>query len=109
MRLVDLSPNWLYKGGQRVGFIFICPTKPDQSQTCFSVAMRMSEQVKVIDENFEEGFYETYAHDIQLCDKNCAWSITGEFENLTVTPSLDGSAGGNWHGFITDGNIIGGL
>lgn len=31
------------------------------------------------------------------------------FETMTVTPSLDGSAGGLWHGFITNGVIVGGM
>ena len=31
------------------------------------------------------------------------------FETMTVTPSLDGSAAGNWHGFITNGEIVGGI
>ena len=34
------------------------------------------------------------------------WKRTGEnFETLTLTPSVDASAEGHWHGFITNGNI----
>jgi hypothetical protein len=32
------------------------------------------------------------------------WQRTGEtFETLTLTPSVDCSAWGHWHGFITNG------
>jgi hypothetical protein len=40
------------------------------------------------------------------CEPNMCWSITGtDFSNLSVTPSLDASASGNWHGFITNGEV----
>jgi hypothetical protein len=42
------------------------------------------------------------------------WQIAGGIENasfqtMTLTPSLDGSPAGNWHGFITNGHIVGGI
>ena len=34
------------------------------------------------------------------------WQRTGEtFDTLTLTPSVDVSKDGHWHGFITGGNI----
>lgn len=53
-------------------------------------------------------------HGVQGCKQGTHWAIAGgienaAFETLTVTPSLDGSPGGNWHGFITNGEIVGGL
>ena len=53
-------------------------------------------------------------HDVQGCKQEARWTIAGgianaSFETMTVTPSLDGSPGGNWHGFITNGDIVGGL
>ena len=34
------------------------------------------------------------------------WSFEGNnFETMSVMPSLDFSASGNWHGFITNGEI----
>lgn len=50
----------------------------------------------------------------QPCNQSSGWKITGgienaSFETMTVTPSIDGSAGGLWHGFITNGQIVGGL
>ncbi len=36
------------------------------------------------------------------------WTVQGEhwFETLTLTPSIDASKQGHWHGFIKDGEII---
>lgn len=34
------------------------------------------------------------------------WHRTGDtFETLTLTPSIDASAYGHWHGFITRGEV----
>lgn len=35
-----------------------------------------------------------------------AWQRTGDtFDTLTLTPSVDVSACGHWHGFITNGDV----
>jgi hypothetical protein len=31
-----------------------------------------------------------------------------DFERMTVTPSVDASQAGHWHGFINYGHIVGG-
>jgi hypothetical protein len=34
------------------------------------------------------------------------WNRTGDtFETMTLTPSIDGSGVGHWHGFITNGEV----
>lgn len=39
-------------------------------------------------------------------DMKTLWTRVGEsFETLTLTPSIDASSDGHWHGFITDGEI----
>jgi hypothetical protein len=71
---------------------------------------------RAINEAFPEGRYDEgvqYARAVQTMDRNQSWEIRGgienaSFETMTVTPSLDGSPAGNWHGFITDGQIVGG-
>lgn len=111
MRLIDLEPKWLIKDGQRVGFIFRSPTRRDRWQSCFLAAPPRREQwalfadmMKGDDEDREYGRL-----DVQGCSQGTHWSITGEFENLSVAPSIDGSPGGNWHGYITNGQIVGGI
>jgi hypothetical protein len=44
------------------------------------------------------------------CKEGVVWKIadgieSASFETLTVHPSIDGSAGGLWHGFIKNGDI----
>lgn len=113
MRLVDLDPRWLIKDGRRVGFIFRCPLEPANAkrlQSCFFERTPTKEQWALIDAAI--GDDETVIY--QACDPNCAWSCSpaadvATFEDISVTPSLDGSKGGNWHGFVTNGAIVGGI
>lgn len=103
MRLTDLDPKWLVKDGQRIGFTFRSPTDPKRRQSCFETPPPSREQWELFDED-----------DVQGCNPKARWAIHGgidsaAFETMTVTPSLDGSAGGLWHGFITKGEIVGGL
>lgn len=128
MKLTDLDPRWLTFDGRRVGFIFRSPlpAKRDWWQTCFVE--------RFLTFKGREGTYrfdgEGYSPDSQCgivarccreakewfqpCNPDHQWSIAGgikdaSFEALTVTPSIDGSAGGLWHGFITNGEIVGGI
>lgn len=103
MRLTDLDPRWLLKDGKRVGFTFICPTDRNWRQSCFVAPTPSCEQWDLFGEL-----------DVQGCRPDCSWTIAGgieaaDFATMTVTPSLDGSKGGLWHGFITAGAIVGGL
>lgn len=44
---------------------------------------------------------------IVLCKDTCSWAISGQdFQTMTVTPSIDASGSGHWHGFIRDGLIV---
>lgn len=43
-------------------------------------------------------------------DGHWVWNATGDtFEELTLTPSIDASKAGHWHGSVTDGEIVGGI
>ncbi len=106
MRLVDLDPRWLVRDGRRIGFTFRSPTGNEFRQSCFVVNVPTREQWDLFEQIHGEDWK------VQGCKAECAWSIAGgidaaSFETLTVTPSIDGSAGGNWHGFITNGEIVG--
>lgn len=127
MRLLELDPRWLMFEGRRVGFIFRSPINREWWQTCFVEPFaRMKQDIPHAHATHEyrfandsqAGIVRASAPDIggqyQLCNPTCAWTISGgiagaTFETLTVTPSLDGSAGGLWHGFITEGLIQGGI
>lgn len=105
MKLIELEPRWIVAGGQAVGFVFRCPTRPDRWQTCFDESPPNDEQWALIRSVLPEAEWCSF----QGCTPGTKWTIKGDFHNLTVTPSLDGSAGGNWHGHITNGEIVGGV
>lgn len=106
MKLLDLDPQWLLKDGKRVGFTFVSPVQHEHPtrktkwrQSCFPKPTSTDDQFKAIGDA-----------PVQLCNPSCGWTIAGgidaaTFETMTVTPSIDGSAGGLWHGFITNGEI----
>jgi len=97
VRLVDLDPQWITPDL----FIFRNPTGGDAWLSCKRVPMTFNEQCEKLWERPEfKGriIVTTVAH--------MAWQFEGnDFSNLTVTPSIDASASGNWHGFITNGEI----
>lgn len=99
MKLIELDPKWLMIDDKRIGFTFVSPTNPKWRQSCFPNPPRRREQWELFGDE-----------DIQGCDPNAHWNIEGSidgatFETMTVKPSLDGSGGGLWHGFITNGEI----
>lgn len=115
MKLTDLEPRWLKRGETRVGFAFRSPIhlgrQPAQIQTCFFSPTPSRDQY-----DFEGPLEAIYGEDasIQFCEPACGWTPTpavaqASFETISVTPSLDGSRGGNWHGYITNGQIVGGI
>lgn len=109
MRLADLDPRWIEKDGKRVGFTFVSPTNSAMRQSCFPDPPPSREQWKMFD-----ALHGVDRLIVQGCNPDHHWQIAGgiegaSFETLTVTPSLDGSAGGLWHGSITNGEIVGGL
>jgi hypothetical protein len=123
MKLTDLDPRWLMDGDRKVGFVFKSPTDPNWWQTCFFEAGRKllccpDSSCYLKDEEYcphsQIGLCAAAGVNpdhIQGCKRECAWTAHSplEFAALTVTPSLDGSAGGLWHGHITNGEIVGGI
>jgi hypothetical protein len=95
MRLIDLEPRWyvLEDGGPVVGLTFDCPH-------C------RQERLGV---KFHHRGHEAM-EDAHIMAKapttNHIWTLDGDsFENLTLSPSVDASASGHWHGFIANGDI----
>lgn len=110
MRLRDRAPEWIHRDGVRVGFMFLSPTDDRFYQICFFAPTTSKEQRLLIDAVLGEG----EIHRVQRCKPECGWTCTpppeqATFDNISVTPSLDGSPGGLWHGHITNGHIVGGI
>lgn len=114
MRLADLDPRWLLKDGRRIGLIFLSPTGPwgytPWRQTCFFEQTPFREQCEAVWDACDDLKRPAQQHfgKFQTCDQQCAWTVAGgvesaTFDTLTITPSIDGSQAGLWHGFITNG------
>ncbi len=130
MRLLDLRPRWLLWECERIGIMFLCPhcatNKGDTWLTCFFRAPGTLPRIPDNDPElalqgsrgerrlFLEAFramghldpLEACYHNVVNCKATCAWTRVGEdFDTLSVTPSLDASAAGHWHGHIKNGEI----
>jgi hypothetical protein len=130
MRLVDLQPRWLLLEGQRVAIMFRCPhcssATPGIWLTCFFRAIGTIPQLPydyAVEElrgsrGIRALFYEALREmghpnpvdaaysEIVSCEPNCAWKRTSDdFASMSITPSIDASRSGHWHGFVTNGEI----
>lgn len=104
MKLSELEPRWITPDM----FIFRNPTGGNDWLTCKRVAMPMKEQQWAVWGDYMDPSTKTEwaGKSVVLTTPDCAWRFDGyDFETLTVTPSVDASASGNWHGFITNGEI----
>jgi hypothetical protein len=98
MKLTDLDPAWLTPDV----FIFRSPTGHGNWITCKRVPMTRMEQQDLI---YGEGS-PYIGQPVVATVPEMAWSFEGnDFATMTVMPSIDASASGNWHGFITNGEI----
>ncbi len=93
MRLTDLEPAWLgfYDGPPQCGISFRCPCKPECRQ-----------RIHVM---FDTSITDQPAP----AERGGAprWRREGRtFETLTLTPSIDASSFGHWHGWIRAGEIV---
>lgn len=104
MRLIDLEPRWLAPDL----FVFRCPccrgTPRAVWLSCKSRPIPSDEQREAF---VSAGLEEEDAAVVVGSRESVAWSIEGapDFGALTVKPSIDASAAGHWHGFITAGEI----
>ena len=108
MRLVDLEPKWLSPDV----FIFKNPTGGNDWLTCKRVPMNNKDQYRLVYGGWTANSVKTEwnGKSVVFTKADFAWQFRGnDFATLTVTPSLDCSSSGNWHGFITNGEIVGGL
>jgi hypothetical protein len=104
LRLVELDPRWLILDGRRVGFTLVCPTNREWRQSCFAEMTPTKVQWELFEKEYGEDFK------VQGCRPDFAWTIDGgieaaKFKNISVHPSIDGSQGGMWHGWIKKGMV----
>lgn len=100
MRLTDLNPKWivLKENGDVVGLTFMCPhCRAVHVGAWFAEAID-ADGYAGIDPDIEV-FFGKHPEDRR-------WHRAGDdFETLTLTPSIDTSQHGHWHGFVRNGAI----
>lgn len=95
MHLTDLDPGWFSTGDGRngMGVTFDCP---------HCAATGAYQKLGIWFANPIDGGPAAPPG----VEPKPRWQRTGEtFETLTITPSIDASASGHWHGWITNGEI----
>jgi hypothetical protein len=102
VKLTELEPRYFvrHEGGQPVGITFDCPHCPGSGPR-LAIALHMDGT------NFDPD----PDNPQQFETDDTIWTIAAgdSFDNLSLTPSVDASKSGHWHGFITNGEIVGGL
>ena len=95
MRLADLEPRWLSPDL----FIFKCPHCLEMLLSCKKMPLSFKEQRELFNSKLGEDWNER----VVPTESKSAWAILGDFSNMTISPSIDASHSGHWHGFVTNG------
>lgn len=93
MRLTELEPRWVSTrhSPDLVGVTFRCPHCREQ---------RIG--VLFVEEIDRDGL----PNAVHWADQQKKWHREGDtFETLTLSPSIDCSASGHWHGFVRVGEV----
>lgn len=100
MRLIELNPRWITDNL----FAFHCPHCKKVFLTCKNVPIGRAEQIELLQRAELEPTGPRYG--VVQSKPNVAWSWDSKnFETMTVTPSIDASESGHWHGHIRKGAI----
>ena len=113
MKLTDLSPRWFAEDGRHgQGLTFECPCcrgTPNAVRLAAAFAPTLDGgppinlTPKVL---FPALWPPPEAPGTSTVPPGIHWQRSGEtFEDLTLSPSIDASAAGHWHGFVTSGAI----
>ena len=97
--LLDLDARWL----DCHLLVFLCPHCRKVYLSCKDTPMRYEEQFAL----FERAFGEDWNEKVVPCRPEFAWTFIPwkHRATLTITPSIDASPSGHWHGFVTKGQI----
>jgi hypothetical protein len=93
VKLADLNPRWFGVDGLVVGVSFDCP--------CCAGATRLAVP---FEPTFAFPGVEPHGEGHTYLQPDPHWKRAGDsFDNLTLTPSVDASKHGHWHGSIANG------
>jgi hypothetical protein len=100
MRLVDLEPRYFVRGegGHPVGITFDCPCCVGKEH-----GSRLAVAIHMDGTNFDPD----PDNPQQFETGETIWTVASgdSFDNISLTPSVDASGAGHWHGYITGGEI----
>ncbi len=90
MKLTELDPVWITEDGrERMGLTFLCPC---------CVGTERERRLFAMFRNPVDGGPGEEDHP--------SWQREGDtFETLTLSPSIDASSSGHWHGFVRNGEL----
>lgn len=102
MKLTDLEPHWL---SDHV-FVFRCPHCRKTWLSCKTAPISIKEQFEIFRAADIEPAGPKYG--VVPMGEKYTWKLKDgnrDFASMSVTPSIDASAAGHWHGHITKGEI----
>lgn len=112
MKLVDLHPRWFaVQGRHGQGVVFDCPHCPG-GVTRLAVAFKnpldggapIPLHNEALYRLIDPAYWDGDAKSMETVPPGVHWMRTGEtFETLSITPSVDASASGHWHGYVQNG------
>lgn len=114
MKLIELEPRWVADFGApadaKQGIGFLCPhCRLTRLAVFFDVPVCGHPPAAVVRPGDTLQAHIDQAEQGHLMDYHIGrilWHREGDsFETLTLTPSVDASHFGHWHGFITNGDV----
>ncbi len=101
MKLLELDPRWFTiaeEEGASVGMTFLCP----HCRTCY-LGVWFRDPVNLERVRGLHPDWDTYMAEHP---ERSYWQRDGaDFATMTITPSIDASKAGHWHGFIRNGEV----
>lgn len=95
MRLIDFEPKWVGYGTIIDGLTFLCPC-------CKGCRLSIRFRPPIDKEGWWSKIVQPSYAGMLVWDR-----VSGEtFDDLTITPSINASSNGHWHGEITNGNLV---
>lgn len=103
MRLAELQPRWLVNEPDRKLFIFLCPHCRKRWLSCKNFAFPVHEQIELFERALRDEEMDVV---VPMNDATC-WKLerSESWDTLSVSPSIDASPSGDWHGHIKNGAI----
>lgn len=99
MKLIELQPRWLNPNV----LAFLCPHCQKFWLTCKNIVLSSSQQFDL----YQESFGDDWNMLVVPCREEFCWTFSSaDFNSLSVSPSVDASNSGHWHGSIINGEAV---